>query len=154
MNPAARASRAAGIRRVRLLVTLLALLEASCRAGAAPLPPAPAVVEITMREYAYEYERPIPRGRVVFRVRNEGSLQHELVLIIIPEGVPPLDQQLRGSERRVVSTFVSMPPRAPGGTGTFAVDLEPQRYGLVCFVTDPDGQQHALKGMSSEFRVT
>jgi hypothetical protein len=46
-----------------------------------------------------------------------------------------------------------MPARPPGSTTSVAVDLAPGRYGLVCFLPDPDGQQHAQKGMSSEFRI-
>jgi hypothetical protein len=34
------------------------------------------------------------------------------------------------------------------------VDLVPgQRYALVCFVSGPDGQAHAIKGMNAEFRA-
>jgi hypothetical protein len=42
----------------------------------------------------------------------------------------------------------------PGGNGAVAVDLGPGRYALICFLTDDDGQSHALKGMATEFRIT
>ena len=106
-----------------------------------------------MREYGFEYRADFRAGRTVVRARNQGKLLHQLVLIYLPPDVPPLGEQLRSEERRVVPTVVNLAARPPGRSGTFAVDLDPGRYGFVCFVEDPDGRQHAQKGMSSEFRV-
>lgn len=33
-------------------------------------------------------------------------------------------------------------------------DLEPGRYGMVCFFPAPDKQPHAFKGMFAQFEVT
>jgi hypothetical protein len=117
------------------------------------LPVPPATVDVTMAEYRFLFEPPTDRGRTVFRLHNRGALGHDLVVVPLTDEVPPIDQQLRGEERLVVATLASIPVRPPGGTGTFALDLEPGRYAFICFVTDPDGQQHAQKGMSAEFRV-
>jgi hypothetical protein len=96
----------------------------------------------------------VPAGRVVFRVDNVGTLEHSLTLIAIPEDYPPLDEQLHGETRRGATTIQVLPRRKPGVPGTFAADLRPGRYGFVCFVEDPDGVNHALKGMNAEFRVS
>ena len=118
------------------------------------LPPGPPVVEVTMREYGFEYNPEVPSGRVVFRLVNAGRLAHQPDLIPLIEALPPIDQQVRGQERAVVTPFAGVRARQPGQVGTFAVDLEPgQRYAFVCFARDPDDDQsHALQGMTTEFR--
>lgn len=129
------------------------LLAASCGGSGEAFPRPVPTVDVAMREYGFEYEARFRSGRTVVRVRNEGQLEHQLILIYLPPEVPSLEAQLRSSERQVVPTVVSLQPRAPGRTGTFAVDLDPGRYGFVCFVQDADGVQHVHKGMSSEFRI-
>ena len=134
----------------------LLLLLASCVVGGAArsvLPPPPGAVQVKMREYAFDYSKAIAPGRVVFRVTNVGRLSHSLTLVSLPEEFPPLDEQLHSDTRRAAATIARLPARSAGSTGTFAVDLQPGRYGLVCFVQDDDGIIHALKGMNSEFRV-
>jgi hypothetical protein len=107
-----------------------------------------------MREFAFDYDHDVPAGRVVFRFRNVGHVDHRVTLVSLPEDLPPIDEQIRGSTRQFVAPFAGTYPRPPGATATFAVDLVAgRRYGLVCFVQDPDGQTHALKGMTSEFRA-
>lgn len=105
-----------------------------------------------MREYRFEYGA-IPGGRVVFRIRNEGRVDHRLSLIPLPEELPPIRDQLRGGERQVVSTRAAIPETPPGRIGTFAVDLVPGRYAMVCFVVQGD-VSHALEGMATEFRIS
>lgn len=139
--------------RIAWLAPLLAASACARSEGAALLPARPQTVDVVMREYRFDYTPPASAGRVVFNVRNGGRLHHDLVLVLLPEDVPPLAEQLRGSDRRVVATIASVPDRAPGQRATFATDLAPGRYGLICFVKDADGVQHAQKGMSSEFRV-
>ncbi len=108
-----------------------------------------------MSEYRFEYQPAVPSGRVVFQVVNVGRVDHKLSLLPLAEDFPPIDAQLHGPERVVMSPFADVPLRPPGATGTFAVDLEPgRRYAFICFLRDPDGQPHALKGMNSEFRAS
>ena len=106
-----------------------------------------------MSDYAFRHPPEAPPGRVVFRVTNAGALPHSLVLVELPEDFPPVDEQLRSDVRRPVANLARVPERPPGSRDTYAVDLIPGRYAMACFVTDPDGVSHALKGMSSEFRV-
>jgi hypothetical protein len=141
-----------------VVVAASVVLATSCRADSPkagpPLPKGPPVVVVTMREYRYEYPPVVPAGRVVFRFVNAGQSSHRPSLLPLPEDVPPIDVQLRGSERRVATPFAGVPTRKPGTQGTFAVDLVPgRRYALICFAKDADGQSHSLKGMSSEFRA-
>lgn len=131
-------------------------LLTSCVLGDTPsssLPPSPAEVTVTMTEYQFDYDRPVPAGRVVFRVHNAGKEPHELVLTALPEDFPPIDEQLRGDIRRPIATIAYLLPEPPGGSGAFAVDLTPGRYAMICFVEDEDGMHHGVKGMNSEFKV-
>lgn len=148
-----------GLRRWPALVAVLALVPAATacvtgdRSAGDPLPPAPARVQVTMHDYSFELVGAVPRGRVVVEVANRGTMNHSLTLIALPEDVPSLDEQLRGDVRRGAASVARVPARAPGEGSKFALDAGPGRYGLVCFVTDPDGRTHGQKGMNLEFQV-
>jgi len=120
------------------------------------LVPGPQVVDVTMRDNRYEYEPPALGGRVVFQVRNTDDVEHRVGIYPLPEDMPPIDVQLRGSERRDVDRLAAPLPRRPGETQSFAVDLEPgRRYALLCFLLDEKEQKtYAELGMNSEFRLS
>ncbi len=109
---------------------------------------------VTMHDYRFDYDPAIPSGRVVLRIHNAGDAPHHLTLFPLPEDFPPIDEQLRGEQRRFLEPFASIYERAPGDIGTFAVDLEPgTRYAMVCYLEADDGEPHWMKGMVSEFRT-
>lgn len=135
------------------LAGLLGAVACAACSPPAPLPPAPEVVHLTLDDYAFELSGTPRAGRVVVEVSNDGDLEHEVVLVILPEDVPPILEQLRSEQRRTVPTLAYVPPRSPGERGSFAVDLEPGRYAFLCFVEDADGTSHALKGMALELRI-
>lgn len=112
-------------------------------------------VKVTMGEYAFEHAPSTAAGRVIFRAHNSGQLNHELVLVAFPPGFElSLASQLRSPDRRVFQPLAFLPRRSPAGSGTFAVDLAPGRYGLACFIVEPgEKESHALKGMTSELTV-
>lgn len=77
--------------------------------------------------------QPMPAGRVVFRMVNSGQSAHNLILIPVPEDLPPIEEQIRGSRRRLVEPYGGIYDRLPGDTGMFAVNLLPgQRYAILC----------------------
>ena len=139
------------------LVFALSLTLSSCVAGGVPsasdLPLPPSYAEVRLQPYRFEHAPQVPPGRVVFVVRNLDTVVHELVLVALPEDFPSIQEQLRDEERRGVDTLVVMHDRAPGSRGVFATELNPGRYGFLCFVRDADGVDHAHKGMTSEFLV-
>lgn len=144
------------VRLAAVAITVLATTGCAERGlrNVAALPQPTPVVVVTMSEYSFDVEPRVPSGRVVFRFRNTGRLPHRVTLLALPEDLPPIKAQLLGSERRYLEPFAGMLERLPGGTGSFAVDLEPgRRYGIVCFTVDRDNQSHAQKGMSTEFRA-
>ena len=139
--------------RGRALLVAVLVLGSSCRSATEEFPPRPQMVDVSMREYGYVYEPPKASGRIVFNVENTGQVVHEMVLVSVGDEIPPIDKQLRSGERVIVPTVARMAQKAPGSWGALAVDLVPGRYALVCFVKDPDGGQHAQRGMNTEFRI-
>lgn len=138
----------------RLLPLAPLTLAVGCGAQL-PLPPQPKRVSVTMREYSFAFDRAIPRGPLVFTVVDDGTFDHELVLVRLPPDFRgTLDQQLHGSVRRPVATLAFIGPLHHGESGTFAVDLSPGKYGVLSFVRSSDGVADALKGMDAEFTVT
>ena len=135
------------------LATLAAGLLPGCARSDDSYPPAPQVVDVSMTEYRFGLEAPSSSGRIVFDARNDGGLEHELVLVGVPDNVDSIDEQLRSDKRLVVPTIARMARRTPGQRGTFAVDLDPGRYAIICFVDDGRGDQHAQKGMSAQFSL-
>lgn len=136
------------------LAAVLVLSVFGCGGAArAPLPPEPPTVLIRMDEMTFDHPAKLPRGRVVIRAHNAGNVPHRLVLVPLPKEFPPIRQQVMGPERRVIEPQAGIATQPPAATGTFALDLVPGRYGLICYVLDPDGKTHAAKGMASEFRV-
>lgn len=148
-------------RAVAVLATALAAAAgvacSSGQSGGAARPPAPSpapVVTVTMHDFRFELDRDVPAGRVVFRAINAGKSPHNLTMIPLPDDVPPIAEQLRGTQRRLVEPFAGIYEREAGDTGTFAVDLAAnQRYAMICSVPAEDGEPHWMKGMASEFRA-
>ncbi len=134
------------------------VLLSGCSSSAksqAGLPPAPPVITVHMEDNRFTFDPAIPTGRVVFEVRNVGKVLHNVVILPLPENLPPLEEQLRGQDRQFVEPFASVRPVRPGDSRSIAVDLGPgRRYGIICSVTDAEGKSHALKGMSAEFRAS
>ncbi len=143
-----------GLRTIALAGGALAIVTATgCSAPTAPLPPRPPAVDVTMQDFRFDVKGAIPRGRVVFNVNNAGHRNHRLALVYLPDNLPPLDVQLRGTERASVDELASLPTRPPGARDRFAADLDPGRWAFICFLVEPDGTSHALQGMAREFRV-
>lgn len=131
------------------------LLTSSCQGGVTDGPPKASVVDITFGEYRFDVSGSLPAGRVVLRVRNAGALDHQLVMVAVPEDLPgTFAEQVVSPEPKALATLAYLPSRKPGQTGTLAVDLAPGRYAFACFLKDERGESHARKGMSVEFRVT
>lgn len=136
--------------------TAVALLLASCQAQAAgPVKSNRVVLAVEMSEYRFTFDTNVPAGRVIVEARNTGKLDHEMLMTVLPDDFPAdVQEQLKGSTRRVLDPLAIAPRRGPGKTGTFAVDLAPGRYGLFCFLTEPGASQdHAHLGMAAQFRV-
>lgn len=106
-----------------------------------------------MEEFRFVHVPDVPAGRVVVRVTNAGTEDHDIAIARLPDD---LDGKIGsgGSGAPIVGQTVRLiPPMAPGRHARFAVDLTPGRYGFACAVPAADGDTHAAKGMVSELRV-
>ncbi len=138
------------------LALALATTVTSCRSGQpaqARLPRPMPEVDVTMRDYRFDYDPRIPSGLVLFRVYNRGHVAHELDVVPLADDVPPIAEQLAGNNRRTVAPIAAVRPRLPGSAGAFVVDLERgRRYAFLSFLSSSDNVSDARKGMASEFR--
>lgn len=108
---------------------------------------------VDVADYTFHHVPTVPRGRVVLRAANHGSVDHSVVILSLPEDLPPLQDQLLGDERRAVALLGRILALVPGSEDSIALDLGPGRYGIVCNMRYDDGSPHSVKGMNSEFTV-
>jgi len=96
-----------------------------------------------------------PAGDIAFNVTNTGEYPHELMVLMLPEGIMVedvfADESLFAHVQSVGFTF-AMPGAA--ASPLVMVDLQPGTYTLVCFVDVPEGIPHVMRGMIAEFEVT
>lgn len=148
--------RRSALRAVAAVTLGAALTTSGCSPGQTqqPLPPPVPTVEVRLAEYAIEYDRPIPPGRVVFRIHNAGDAVHRLALLPLPDDFPRVEEELANDTPRSVDPFARVPNLAPGETGVFAVDLVPgKRYAMVDYSKTSDGRMQAKLGVAAEFRT-
>lgn len=128
---------------------------AGCASGAStlPLPPSAATVQVRLLDDDLVVDRPVPAGRVIFRITNAGRAAHRLALIPLPEDFPPLEEELANEQGRSAPLQARVPDLPPGAVGMFAADLiAGQRYALVDFSRSAEGTVHARLGVAAEFR--
>lgn len=118
------------------------------------VPIRPQVVNITMQDHGYVFDGQgvLSSGRATFRVANDGQARHDLIMVKLPDDVDGVHEWLDTDVSGFVPVY-RMKERGPGERGVFSVDLEPGRYGLLCFVKDSEGEAHYKRGMVEEFRV-
>jgi plastocyanin len=106
-----------------LAVAALAGAEAQATPAEAQAAPAPTVVTVSMHEWGFTLApRQVPRGAVLFRVRNRGTIRHNFVI----------------AGKRT-------PALAPGWSKTFRVTFRrPARHAFVC--TLPSHAEAGMKG--------
>ncbi len=112
---------------------------------------------MTLRDYAFDFDRALRAGKQRLRILNEGTQGHEFVLVKLAPGKTPMDVV------QWVEKHDGPPPGAPmggitdlvRGTATYVdLDLEPGDYGLLCFLPDAkDGKPHFVHGMHTQFTV-
>ena len=119
--------------------------------------PAPVAVEIPVTAVEYEFQgvdEELLSGATSFRLDNAGEEPHEFVLSRI-ETDATIDEllDLPEEEARAQLEDVGRAFAEPGDSDVLETELQPGRYGYVCFVPSPDGPPHAFLGMRGEFTV-
>ena len=116
-------------------------------------------ITLTLTDYAFTFSKPLTPGKHVVNVVNAASQPHEAVFIKLAPG-----KTMKDMEKFVEKDMMKGPPPGhtiPGLTGlvkgrkaSFAVDITPGTYGLICFVPDKkDGKAHSMHGMVTQFEV-
>jgi hypothetical protein len=113
---------------------------------------------ITLSDYAFGLSQPLEAGRQTVAVTNTSAQPHELVLTRFPEGQSASDlvDWARDPHGRPPpgQPYGGVTDIPPGATVDVQLDLEPGRYGLICFSPDAkDGMPHAMHGMLKDIVV-
>jgi hypothetical protein len=132
-------------------------LRVTASRATAPTELRPDVV-MTLDDYSFTFSKPLTAGRHVIRIDNRGAQSHEAVIARLLPG------RTIANAVRWMNTGQSGPAPAVaigGASGLangrhmyIAVDLEPGRYVLLCFIPDvKDGRPHSDHGMIKEIVV-
>lgn len=146
-------------RRVLAVISVVAAVCASAAGAAFALSSQapPASVQVTLKEWTLT---PIPArapaGKVVFQVTNEGTVEHELVVLRTnraPSKLPVkrgrVIESVGGSRALEIGLQGKIEGIAPGETRTLVLTLRPGRYVLICNLLG-----HYRAGQFAGFRVT
>lgn len=123
--------------------------------------PAPNLVTVTARDFAFGAPSTIPAGLTTFRLVNEGPEMHHVQLVRLEDGhtlQELMELASAGGEHGAMpawARFVGGPnaPAPGGGESEATVELEAGSYALVCFIPSGDGVPHLMKGMVKPLTV-
>lgn len=119
-------------------------------------------VDVVLTEWSITAKPSAPTGDVTFNVTNDGTMEHEMVVLqtdtpaadipVTDSGDPPAPATT-GADKVSEDTNIAEtgdPELQPGDTRTFTVtDMAPGHYVLVCNLAN-----HFTSGMSLDFTVT
>jgi uncharacterized cupredoxin-like copper-binding protein len=135
------------LRAARIAPLVAALALAACGGGAA----APGqAVNVTERDFAIAAPSVLQPGQVTFRVRNEGPVAHELIVVRAPRGELPFRSDGITADEELLEpiTVGALEPGPAGSVRTLTVDLKPGTYQLFCNMNG-----HYRGGMHVELEV-
>jgi hypothetical protein len=105
---------------------------------------------------------PIPAGERVWRIRNDGALEHELAVIAVPAGatkesvMQTVSDLLQGKgDPASFAPLGGQGAASKGVTSWQSLSLAPGTYAALCMAPMPgeDFSPHAMKGMVEVFTV-
>ena len=109
--------------------------------------------------YTFDFDEPIPAGRVSFVLTNPTDEAHFMFLTRILEGHTLQEAlEFEGDPQEAGITEdgkYDSGLAAPGGEDEEVLtdDLVPGSWAMLCFVSSADGTPHALNGMATPFTV-
>ncbi len=106
-------------------------------------------LHLVMKEYGYQFSKPVTAGKHTIHVMNEGAQDHEAVMLKMAPGkhISDFNAWVMGNMQGPppATTIDCMAGLATGRTGVFTADFTPGTYAIVCFVGDrPHLVQQAL----------
>ncbi len=126
--------------------------------SSAPSAEPAADVNVRLSDYKFTTSKPLTAGRHVIKVTNDAAQPHEIVFVKLLPG-----KTAAGLAQWVEAGMQGPPPGmalggvaaiAKGRSNTFALDLTPGTYGMICFLPDAkDGKPHSAHGMTTQFEV-
>lgn len=117
-------------------------------------------IDVTLSEFAIDFDTEVPAGRVNFALSNEGEDAHEFVIVEAGsiEDLPLDDDGLVDESALPEGAFIGEVEPFPSGSaceGTF--DLDPGSYVAFCNILEiheGEPENHFELGMATEFEVT
>jgi len=122
--------------------------------GAAP----EADIDLTIRDYQWDFSRPLTPGKHVVKVTVAPGQPHEWVLVRFKQGATPQDVltwAAKPSGKLQGADYVGGIPMLQSGETNYAIlDLQPGHYMYICFVPDAtDGKPHFVHGMMQDLVI-
>jgi uncharacterized cupredoxin-like copper-binding protein len=118
--------------------------------------PANEDLTVTMHDHGFQLTAPVPPGKPLWRIHNNGSEPHQALLVRLPETANEFQERLwftkgsRGTRPGVpVGGVVELQPDADAW---FSVELKSGRYLLICTVVEQEGRHYDL-GMIYRFTI-
>ena len=149
-----------------LVLTLVACGGTESKSdSAAPAPaktkPKTNTVELRGGEYSYLVPETVHGGWTTLAFENTGEEPHEFALAKLAGGKTIADVEAYLSDPAAqqqpppawVEIRAGIPTLDPGEEASLGQELEPGRYVLLCFLSDPEGVPHVARGMMREFVV-
>ncbi len=139
---------------MRGMVRALRVVEAA--PSGEPAPRADATLRLT--DFAFALSGPLHAGSRTVQLVNDGRQAHEAVVIRLAEGASVQDfiERYRpgGLPNSAGLEAGGVTGIDPGRQASMHLDLEPGRYGLLCFLADPvTGAPHFSRGMWMDLEV-
>jgi hypothetical protein len=132
-------------------------LEVAEAAAPAAAPPAPDVT-VSLRDFAFIVPSEIGSGKQVWQVRNDGTDDHELLIVRPAAGMSYQDvfayynAGAVGSSPAISAGGLSR--LAPGRSGWAVIDLPPGTYAMTCRIANAaTGKIHTQLGMIRQFQL-
>ena len=107
------------------------------------------VVDVQMKDFSYTLSTATVAAKpsVTFRVKNDGGLPHEMVLVRVAAGIDPTKLLQPGVKPEGVD-FFGQTMRVPGQSEDVVVTgMTPGQYIMVCQLRFPKGATHSSQGM-------
>ena len=124
---------------------------AAASASTAATPAGPKVVTVHAKDFSYDAPAEIDAGLTTFKLVNDGTMFHHLVIVKLDSAktVADLQQAMKnpGPPPRWAA-FIGG-PNAPDPTkeSNATLDMQPGSYAMLCLVDVPGGVPHFAKGM-------
>ncbi|HUR17497.1 MAG TPA: hypothetical protein VMZ51_00995 [Acidimicrobiales bacterium] len=115
--------------------------------------PGAAIVDVVAKEYAFEVPATMKTGATALIMENAGGEEHSMVVAKLKPGASAQQAFIAEPGEGIESDLGTSSTAAPGGKAVLNADLTPGTFAMACFISAPDGQPHAVKGMVAEFKV-